>query len=84
MGKTSLLRNFLDNTKEKYRLDTGRNVFIQEISNIGRALKIIVDQIPNIKGIATGSSAFKLSQNIGKPLTSKKRTLKLFLYLKKN
>lgn len=105
VGKTTLLRNFLDNTKAKYRLDSGENVFVQEvlssnnfkaildyargydiiaideaqeISNIGRALKIIVDQIPNIKVIATGSSAFKLSQNIGEPLTGRKRTLKLF------
>ena len=49
----------------------------QEIPNIGRALKIIVDEIPGIEIIATGSSAFKLSQSIGEPLTGRKRVLKI-------
>ena len=50
----------------------------QEIPNIGKALKILVDNIPNIKIIATGSSSFDLAQNVGEPLTGRKRTITLF------
>lgn len=50
----------------------------QRIPNVGQGLKIIVDQIPKIKVIATGSSSFELAGQIGEPLTGRKRTLTLF------
>ena len=50
----------------------------QFVPNIGRVLKIIVDQIPGIFVIATGSSSFELAGQIGEPLTGRKRTLTLF------
>ncbi|QQG40697.1 MAG: ATP-binding protein [Candidatus Levyibacteriota bacterium] len=50
----------------------------QQIPNIGMGLKIIIDQIPNIKVIATGSSSFDLSHQIGEPLTGRKNTVTLF------
>ena len=50
----------------------------QNIPDIGKALKIIVDQIPGIKVIATGSSSFELSGQIGEPLTGRKKTLILY------
>ena len=50
----------------------------QAIPNIGQGIKILIDQIPNMRVIATGSSAFELSQYIGEPLTGRKRTIKLF------
>lgn len=50
----------------------------QNIPNIGRALKIIVDQVPGIQAIATGSSSFELAGQVGEPLTGRKRTLTLF------
>jgi hypothetical protein len=50
----------------------------QFVPNIGRVLKIIVDQIPGIYVIATGSSSFELAGQIGEPLTGRKRTLTLF------
>ena len=50
----------------------------QQIQNIGMALKILVDQIPGIKVIATGSSSFELSSQIGEPLTGRKNTLVLY------
>lgn len=50
----------------------------QKIKNIGVNLKLIVDHIPGVSIIATGSSAFDLAQNIGEPLTGRKYTLKLF------
>ncbi len=50
----------------------------QQIPDIGKGLKILVDEIPDIKIIATGSSSFDLSQQVGEPLTGRKRTVKLF------
>lgn len=50
----------------------------QRIKNIGLGLKIIVDQMPGIKVIATGSSSFELSGQIGEPLTGRKITLTLY------
>lgn len=50
----------------------------QYVPNIGMALKIIVDQIPDIFVIATGSSSFKLTGQIGEPLTGRKHTLTLY------
>lgn len=104
-GKTTILKNFLAETKLKYRLDSGDNIQLQQIlgsqdfsqiknyasgyeliaideaqniPNIGMGLKIIVDEIPGIKVIATGSSSFDLANKIGEPLTGRKRTI--FLY----
>src|SRR3972149_941004 len=37
----------------------------QQIPNIGMGLKIIVDQVPDIRVIATGSSSFDLAGAVG-------------------
>jgi len=50
----------------------------QKIKGVGEGLKILVDQIPGLKVIATGSSSFELSGQIGEPLTGRKITLTLF------
>ena len=50
----------------------------QPIKNVGQGLKILVDQKPQLKIIVTGSSSFDLSQNLGEPLTGRKRTLILY------
>ncbi len=50
----------------------------QQIPRIGKGLKIIVDENPEIKVIATGSSSFDLSRQVGEPLTGRKRTIRLF------
>ncbi|MCX6270754.1 MAG: ATP-binding protein [Bacteroidetes bacterium] len=50
----------------------------QRIPNIGQALKMMVDAVPGIRIIATGSSSFELLGQIGEPLTGRKRTLQLF------
>ena len=50
----------------------------QEIPNVGMGLKILVDQIPGIRVIATGSSSFELAGQVGEPLTGRKRTLTLY------
>ncbi len=50
----------------------------QAIPNIGKGLKIIVDQVPGIRVIVTGSSSFELAGQVGEPLTGRKTTLTLF------
>lgn len=50
----------------------------QRIRNIGMGLKILVDQLPDIKIVVTGSSSFELAGQIGEPLTGRKITLTLF------
>ncbi|MCC6298697.1 MAG: ATP-binding protein [Anaerolineales bacterium] len=50
----------------------------QNIPNVGMGLKIIVDQMPNIRVVATGSSSFELAGQVGEPLTGQKRTLTLY------
>lgn len=44
----------------------------QRIENIGVAIKLIVDHLPNVKVIATGSSSFELANRINEPLTGRK------------
>lgn len=50
----------------------------QNIPNIGWGLKIVVDQVPGIKVIVTGSSSFELAGQVGEPLTGRKTTLSLY------
>ncbi len=105
VGKTTLLQNFLSQTKLKYKLDSGDNIRTQEIissqdfkqilayaggydllaideaqniPNIGMGLKIIVDQMPQVSVVVTGSSSFELAGQVGEPLTGRKQTLTLF------
>ena len=49
----------------------------QNIKDIGMALKLIVDNFPEKKIIATGSSSFDLIRQVGEPLTGRKRVLML-------
>lgn len=50
----------------------------QAIKNIGNGLKMLVDELPQVKVIASGSSSFDLANRIGEPLTGRKRTRTLF------
>lgn len=50
----------------------------QRIPNIGVQLKIIIDQLPEVQVIATGSSSFELASKVKEPLTGRKREFKLF------
>ncbi|HCC53464.1 MAG TPA: AAA family ATPase [Desulfobulbaceae bacterium] len=50
----------------------------QKVPQIGLNLKLIVDHLPGVRIIATGSSSFDLARSIGEPLTGRKTTLKLF------
>ena len=44
----------------------------QRIENIGLCIKLIVDNLPDVKVLATGSSAFELANRINEPLTGRK------------
>lgn len=50
----------------------------QKISGIGSILKLIYDELPQYKLIATGSSSFDLANRLSEPLTG--RNIKLRLY----
>lgn len=50
----------------------------QRIENIGLCIKLVVDQIPGVKVIATGSSAFDLANRINEPLTGRKWEYRLY------
>ncbi len=77
---TALLQN---KSIEEYKKIIGNSkVFIideaQNVENIGHILKIIHDNIPKLKIIATGSSAFDLLNKLGEPLTGRKKTIRIF------
>ena len=50
----------------------------QKISGIGLALKLLVDNYPEVQLIATGSSAFELSNKVNEPLTGRKFEFQLY------
>ncbi|MBI5230295.1 MAG: ATP-binding protein [Candidatus Magasanikbacteria bacterium] len=50
----------------------------QKIPNIGLNLKLIVDSMPQVTVIASGSASFSLAQEVGEPLTGRKKTIHLF------
>lgn len=64
------------------RLLSGVDVlFVDEAQNVpevGKALKLIVDTLAEIRVIAAGSSTFDLANKIGEPLVGRKNTLYLF------
>jgi hypothetical protein len=50
----------------------------QRIREVGYSLKLIVDNIPDVKVIATGSASFALAGQVGEPLTGRKLTLNMY------
>jgi len=64
------------------RLVTGYDLLFideaQRIADIGLNLKILYDNIPGLKIIATGSSSFELVNKISEPLTGRAWTYTLF------
>ncbi len=44
----------------------------QKVNNIGLTLKLIIDNIPGVQVVATGSSAFDLRNKFNEPLTGRK------------
>lgn len=50
----------------------------QKIPEIGKILKLMIDEIQGLKIIVTGSSAFDVNRYTGEPLTGRKKTFHLF------
>ena len=50
----------------------------QVIPDIGKKIKLIVDEFPEIRVLITGSSSFDLLNKAGEPLTGRSTLLKLF------
>jgi uncharacterized protein len=83
-GEDITVQDFLSSQSiEKLKTFVGtREILIideaQKINNIGLNLKLLLDHVPKLKIIATGSSSFDLAQHVGEPLTGRKFTLKMF------
>jgi len=83
-GDESDVREMLaDVTSTKWKNLLGENttVFIDEaqrIENVGMAIKLIVDQVPGVQVIATGSSSFEFANKSNEPLTGRKYIHHLF------
>lgn len=105
VGKTTLVKNILENTnakilsinadQQKYidilsstdlnklnSLVSGYDILFideaQRIPNIGLNIKILIDNVKNLKIILTGSSSFDLSNKISETLTGRSWTYNLF------
>lgn len=105
VGKTTILQQITEHSKERVKFVDGEDASIQhllssktiqslkefadesdllivdeaqKIPEIGINLKLIVDHIPNIKVIASGSASFSLAQKVGEPLTGRKKTFQLY------
>ncbi len=50
----------------------------QNIPDIGTKLKLLVDEIPNVSVIVTGSSMFELTNKLGEPLVGRSHIIQLF------
>ena len=50
----------------------------QHVPNIGLNLKLIVDHLPHVRVLATGSSSFDLSNQTGEPLVGRKWEFELY------
>lgn len=50
----------------------------QEIENIGQKLKLIVDEIDELKVLITGSSAFEINNQVGEPLVGRKHVFHMY------
>ena len=83
-GDEADIRNLLKNptsTKLKVLIGNAKTLIIDEaqrIEDIGLTLKLIVDQIKEVKVIATGSSAFELANKTNESLTGRKWEYQLY------
>jgi hypothetical protein len=83
-GEDLFVQQFLSSQSvDKLRNFLGSNTLLvideaQYIPNIGQNLKLIVDHMPHVRVIATGSSTFDLAKEMGEPLTGRKNTIKMY------
>lgn len=83
-GEDSVTKSYLEHRSvENLRAYLGEcRIFIvdeaQYVQQIGLTLKLIVDHLPHITVIASGSSSFDLARDVGEPLVGRKYTLLLY------
>ena len=83
-GDETDIRSLLEkpsSTQLKSLIGKNKTVVIDEaqrIENIGLCIKLITDNIKDVKVIATGSSAFELANKINEPLTGRKWEFHLY------
>jgi uncharacterized protein len=90
-GHTLLLNGELHTIQERFSVRSierlrgviGSNSLLiideaQNIPDIGTILKLIVDHIPHVQILASGSASFALARQVGEPLTGRKKTLHLY------
>ncbi len=83
-GEDIFIREFLSSCSiEKLKAFIGDKQLLvvdeaQFIPDIGLNLKLIVDHLPHVKVIATGSSTFDLAKQVGEPLTGRKNVIKMY------
>jgi len=78
---TRVLLENVNTTKWKQILGNAETLIIDEaqrIQEIGLKIKLITDQIKNVKVILSGSSAFELKNQINEPLTGRKWEYELY------
>jgi uncharacterized protein len=74
---------FTNATSTRFKTIIGDNKIVvideaQSIADIGIKLKLMVDNIPDVQVVATGSSAFDLKNKTNEPLTGRKWLFQLF------
>jgi predicted AAA+ superfamily ATPase len=83
-GDETDIRTLLENpTSTQLKSLIGKNKTIvideaQRIKNIGLCLKLISDNLKDVKVVATGSSAFELANKVNEPLTGRKWEFHLY------
>jgi predicted AAA+ superfamily ATPase len=82
-GEDIAVRDYLESQSvEKLRAFVGSTSLLivdeaQCVRQIGLNLKLLIDHVPGLSIIATGSSSFDLAHQTGEPLTGRKHTLQL-------
>ena len=79
-GDARLIEN---SALERLKSIIGKNEIViideaQDIPNIGKTIKLIVDYIENVCPIISGSSSFELSSELNEPLTGRKYEFNLY------
>lgn len=83
-GEDPSVRDLLENINVKQikqLLNNKRKLFIdeaQKVVNIGGIVKLMLDELPDLCAVLTGSSAFDMKNQFGEPLTGRKITHYLY------
>lgn len=83
-AEETLVRNQLSNASlADLRMLIGKNKIMvideaQQVKNVGSTLKLIIDHIPEVQLLVSGSSALELAEEVSEPLTGRK--FEFFLY----